>query len=103
MKTKIKMIILRWALRLTLKDEHREAILIHELNHVCLDRYGVSLSKYLMMSWASQDFMNNDAVTSHHPAQDFMFNDAVTSHDSDPYDEHGVNTKNSFNTPPDVR
>tara|TARA_R100000781_G_scaffold114353_1_gene84934 strand:- start:287 stop:562 length:276 start_codon:yes stop_codon:yes gene_type:complete len=85
MKTKIKMIILRWALRLTLKDEQREAILIHELNHVCLDRYGVSLSKYLMMTRISQDF---------------MFNDAVTSHDPDPYDEHGVNTKNSFNTPP---
>ena len=84
MKTKIKMIILRWALRLTLKDEHREAILIHELNHVCLDRYGVSLSKYLMMTRTSQDF---------------MYNDAVTSHDPDPYDEHGVNTKNSFNTP----
>ncbi len=84
MKTKIKMIILRWALRLTLKDEQREAILIHELNHVCLDRYGVSLSKYLMMTRISQDF---------------MFNDAVTSHDPDPYDEHGVNTKNSFNTP----
>ncbi|MAN21554.1 MAG: hypothetical protein CL985_00250 [Euryarchaeota archaeon] len=84
MKTKIKMVILRWALRLTLKDEHREAILIHELNHVCLDRYGVSLSKYLMMTRISQDF---------------MFNDAVTSHDPDPYDEHGVNTKNSFNTP----
>lgn len=85
MKTKIKMIILRWALRLTLKDEQREAILIHELNHVCLDRYGVSLSKYLMMTRISQDF---------------MFNDAVTSHDPDPYDEHGVNTENSFNTPP---
>jgi len=84
MKTKIKMIILRWALRLTLKDEQREAILIHELNHVCLDRYGVSLSKYLMMTRISQDF---------------MFNDAVTSHDPDPYDEHGVNTENSFNTP----
>ena len=84
MKPKIKMVILRWALRLTLKDKHREAILIHELNHVCLDRYGVSLSKYLMMTRISQDF---------------MFNDAVTSHDPDPYDEHGVNTKNSFNTP----
>jgi hypothetical protein len=84
MKTKIKMIILRWALRLTLKDKHREAILIHELNHICFDRYGVSLSKYLMMTRISQDF---------------MFNDAVTSHDPDPYDEHGVNTKNSFNTP----
>ena len=45
------------------------------------------------------DFARN-RVTSHHPAQDFMFNDAVTSHDPDPYDEHGVNTKNSFNTPP---
>ena len=41
---KIKMIILRWALRLAVKDKkHREAILRHELNHLALERIQRSL------------------------------------------------------------
>ena len=36
---KIKMIILRWALRLATSDKkHREAILRHELNHLAMER-----------------------------------------------------------------
>ena len=102
MKTKIKMIILRWALRLTLKDEHREAILIHELNHISFDKYGVSFASRCADQRLSAGQRSWKRYLNHlmaRASQDFMFNDAVTSHDPDPYDEHGVTTKNSFNTP----
>jgi len=78
---KIKMIILRWALRLAVKDKkHREAILRHELNHLAMER--------LCKAKAQLGIAEDEEINIWHPRYVFP----------DTYDEYGVNTKNSFNT-----
>jgi|TARA_R100000482_G_scaffold109685_1_gene51938 hypothetical protein len=78
---KIKMIILRWALRLAISDnKHREAILRHELNHLAMERFREEKVKL--------GIVKDQEINVWHPLYDL-----------DTYDEYGVNTKNSFNKP----
>mgnify|MGYP004454480021 FL=1 len=78
---KIKMIILRWALRLAISDKkHREVILRHELNHLAMERFREEKVKL--------GIVKDQEINVWHPLYDL-----------DTYDEHGVNTKNSFNKP----
>lgn len=79
---KIKMIILRWALRLAISDnKHREAILRHELNHLAMERFREEKVKL--------GIVKDQEINVWHPQWRY---------DPDTYDEYGVNTKNSFNT-----
>ena len=74
------MIILRWALRLAISDKkHREVILRHELNHLAMERFREEKVKL--------GIVKDQEINVWHPLYDL-----------DTYDEHGVNTKNSFNT-----